>query len=146
MQPHTRDINRQTPNQPNQQFFHPPTLPWKPNPQKPSTNQHPQYNNKTNQAAAVKPTEEKKSPQIRRRQRLHHTCALAEPRPKDAVRVLEHAVLERHDNELRPFEPRLDQAANVLRVRQVQRGVDLVQDVHGRRLELEEGHDEGEGD
>lgn len=33
-----------------------------------------------------------------------------------------------------------------MRVRKVERGVDLVEYVHGRRLELEQRHDEGEGD
>jgi hypothetical protein len=31
-------------------------------------------------------------------------------------------------------------------VRQVQRRIDLIQDVHGRRLELKESHDEGQCD
>lgn len=99
--------------------------------------------------AYIQQTHQPKPPrllQIRRRQRLHHTRALAEAGTEDAVRVLEHAVLERHDNKLRPLEARFDEAADVLSVRQVQRRVHLVQDVHGRRLELEQGHDEGEGD
>lgn len=84
--------------------------------------------------------------QIRRRERLHHARSLAESRPEDAVGVLEHAVLETDDDELRALEPGLDQTANVLRVRQVERRVDFVENVHGRGLELEESHDEGEGD
>ena len=82
--------------------------------------------------------------EVRRRERLHHTGALAEARAEDAVRVLEHAVLEGDDDELGAAEPGLDEAADVLRVRQVERRVHLVQDVHGRRLELQERHDEGE--
>ena len=84
--------------------------------------------------------------EIRRGKRLHDAGALAEPRLEDPVRVLKHAVLETDDDELRPLEARLDQAADVLRVREVERGVDLVEYVHGRRLELEQRHDEGEGD
>ena len=80
--------------------------------------------------------------QIRRCECLHHTGALAETRLEDAVRVLEHAVLETDDDELRALEARLDQAADVLRVRQIQRRVHLVEDVHGRRLELQQRHDE----
>jgi len=38
--------------------------------------------------------------QIRRRQRLHHTGTLAEPRPEDAIGVLEHAVLQTDHDEL----------------------------------------------
>jgi hypothetical protein len=76
------------------------------------------------------------------RERLHHTCALAEARLEDAVGVLEHAVLQTDHDKLRALEARLDQATNVLCMRQVQRGVDLVENVHGRRLELQECHDE----
>ena len=84
--------------------------------------------------------------QIRRRQALNNTSAIHEPRPEYPVRILEHAILERHHDELRSMEPRLDQPTDILRVREVQGGVDLVQNVHGCRLELQEGEDEGEGD
>src|SRR5690348_15210748 len=77
------------------------------------------------------------------RQRLDHTGAFAEAGAEDAVGILEHAVLETNDNELGALEARLDEAADVLRMRQVECCVDLVQNVHGRRLELQEGHDEG---
>lgn len=52
--------------------------------------------------------------ELRRRQRLYHTRPVAEPRPEDAVRVLEHAVLQTDDDKLRPAEPRLDQPPDVL--------------------------------
>lgn len=42
------------------------------------------------------------------------TRAFAEPRAEDAVGILEHAVLETDNNELRAFEACLDQATNVL--------------------------------
>lgn len=83
--------------------------------------------------------------EIRRRQRLNHTRALGEPGAEDAVGVLEHAVFERDDDELGALEPCLDETADVLGVRQVQRGVNLVEDVHWRWLELQKGHDEGKG-
>lgn len=86
------------------------------------------------------------SPQIRRRQHLHHTSPLTKPRPKNTIRILKHAILQTHHDELAPLEPRLDQAPDILRVGEIERGVDFVEDVHGRGLELEEGHDEGEGD
>lgn len=72
--------------------------------------------------------------------------ALGEAGAEDAVGVLEHAVLERHYDELRVLEARLDDAPDVLRVAQVQRRVHLVQDVHGRRLELEERQDQRQRD
>ncbi|PSN69326.1 hypothetical protein BS50DRAFT_339636 [Corynespora cassiicola Philippines] len=77
-----------------------------------------------------------------RRRRLDNAGAVHESRPEDAVRVLEHAVLETDHNELRALEPRLDKTANVLRVRQVERSVHLVENVHGRRLELQQRQDE----
>jgi hypothetical protein len=83
---------------------------------------------------------------IRRRQRLHHTRTIHEPRPEDPVRIRKHAVLQTHDDELAAAEARADQAADVLRVRQVEGRVDLVEDVHGCWRVLEEGEDEGEGD
>ena len=38
------------------------------------------------------------------------------------------------------LEPRAEELPDVLGVREIQRGVDLVEDVHRRRLELQEGH------
>ena len=76
------------------------------------------------------------------RQSLDHARPFAEPRLEYAVRILEHSIFQAHDDELRALELRLDETSNVLRVRQVESGVDLVQDVHRCRLELEQGHDE----
>ena len=53
---------------------------------------------------------------VRWRQGLDVTRALAEPRAEDTVGILEHAVLETDDNELRALEACLDQATNVLGV------------------------------
>lgn len=71
---------------------------------------------------------------------LNNTGTLAEPCAEDAVGVLEHAVLQGHHDELGALEASLDQATDVLGVGQVQRGVDLVENVHWRRLELQESH------
>lgn len=54
--------------------------------------------------------------QVGRRQRLNYTRSLAEPRPENPVRVLEHAVLQTDDDELGALEPRLYQPANILRM------------------------------
>lgn len=68
----------------------------------------------------------------------NHTGPLTEPRPKHAIRILKHAILQTHHNELTPLKPRLDQSPNILCMRQVQRRVHLVQDIHRRGLELKE--------
>lgn len=47
---------------------------------------------------------------------------------------------------MRALESRLDEPPDVLRVREIERRVDFVEDVHGCGFELEERHDEGEGD
>ena len=72
---------------------------------------------------------------------LNHTRPISKPRPKQHVRIREKALLERDDDELGAAEARAEEVAYVLSVREVECGVDLVEDVHGRRLELEEGHD-----
>lgn len=82
------------------------------------------------------------SPHIRRSQRLNHACSVAKPCTEDAIGILKHAVLETDNDELRALEPGLDQTTNVLCVREIQGGIDLVQDVHGSRLELQQRHDQ----
>lgn len=77
---------------------------------------------------------------------MHHASALAESGAKDPIRILEHAVLEADHDELAALEARFDQAANVLCMREVQRRVNFVENVHGRRLELKEREDEGKSD
>lgn len=79
---------------------------------------------------------------VRRRQCLNHTGTFTKPRLENAVGILEHAILERHNNELRSLESGLDQATDILRVRQVESGVDLVENVHWRWLELQKRHDQ----
>lgn len=68
--------------------------------------------------------------------------ALAEAGAEDLVRVLEHAVLQADDDELRALEARLDDASDVLCVRQVERRVYFVENVHWCRLELQQGQDQ----
>ena len=80
------------------------------------------------------------------RRALDNTCPIAEARAEEYVRVREQALLERDDDELRAAEARAEEGANVLRVRQVKRGVDLVEDVDWCWLELQERQDEGERD
>ena len=63
----------------------------------------------------------------RPRDRRH---AIHELRPEDDVRVVEHALLERDDDELRRLEVGAEHHADVLRVRQVEGGIDLVQNIH----------------
>lgn len=94
---------------------------------------HP-YNNINTQSIEIRPS-----------QRLNNTRPLRKPRFENPIRILEHAVFQTNHNELRALESCLDEAANVLGVRFVERGVDFVEDVHGCWFELEERHDEGEG-
>jgi len=64
--------------------------------------------------------------EIRSRQSLYHTRPIHEPRPKDPIRILKHSIFQTDDDELRAFESRLDQSANVLRMWEIQSGVDFV--------------------
>jgi hypothetical protein len=63
---------------------------------------------------------------------------------EEDVGVGEEAFLKRDDDELAALEAVPEELADVLRVREIQRGVDLVEDVHRRRLKLQERHDERE--
>jgi len=78
--------------------------------------------------------------QIRWRKRLYHTGTVLEPRPEDSVRILEHAVFQTDHNELRSFEPRLNESSNILCMREIERRIDFVKDVHWCGFELEERH------
>jgi hypothetical protein len=53
------------------------------------------------------------------RKRLDSTSSIHKPRPENSICVLEHAVLQTNDDELRTLESSLDQAADILCVRQV---------------------------
>jgi hypothetical protein len=46
--------------------------------------------------------------QICWRERLHHTRPLGEARPEDPIRILKHAVLQTHHDELTSLKARLD--------------------------------------
>ena len=80
------------------------------------------------------------------RSALDDARAVAEARPEEDVGVREEALLERDDDELCAAEPRAEEGADVLRVRQVQRRVDLVEDVHRCWLELQQRHDQRQRD
>ena len=59
------------------------------------------------------------SSQISRRQSLHYTRPLAESCPKDPIGILKHAIFQADYYELGTFEPSLDEAADVLGVREI---------------------------
>jgi hypothetical protein len=75
---------------------------------------------------------------IRRRKRLNHTRTIHKSRPENPVRIRKHAILQTDNNELTSAEASADQAANVLRVREIERGVHFVENVHGSRGVLEQ--------
>jgi hypothetical protein len=79
---------------------------------------------------------------IRRRQSLNCTSSIHEPCAEYTICVLEHAILQADNNELRPLESGLDETSNILSVRKIQRRVNFVKNVHWRWLELEKRHDE----
>ena len=83
---------------------------------------------------------------IRRREGLDHTRTIHKPHPENAVGICEHAILQTNDDELTAAESRANEPANVLGVREIESGVDLVENVHGCWGVLEQGEDEGEGD
>ena len=61
-----------------------------------------------------------------------NASAIAESRVEKDIRVGEDTLFEQDDDELYLAEPPAEQRANVSRVREVQRCVDLVEDVHRR--------------
>lgn len=73
-------------------------------------------------------------------------CSVAETSAEEYVGVGEQAFLQRNDDELAAREARLEQLTDVLRVRKVQGGINLVQDVHRCRFELQQRHDQAERD
>jgi hypothetical protein len=73
---------------------------------------------------------------VSRCKRLNSTSSIRKPRPENPICVLEHAILQTDDDELGTFEPSLDQAADILCMRQIQSSIDLIENVHGRWFEL----------
>ena len=63
---------------------------------------------------------------------------------KEDVGIVEHAVLERDDNELGVLEVSLEHEPDILRVRQIQRRVHLVQNVERGWPEQQEAEDKAE--
>ena len=74
------------------------------------------------------------------------TCPFTKSCPEYTICVLEHTILQTDDNKLTSLESRLDQSTDVLGMTQIKRGINFVENIHGRWLELEEGKNEGEGD
>ena len=68
--------------------------------------------------------------------------AITESRAEKHIRVRKQTLFQRDNDELCPAEPCSEERADVLRVREVQCCVDLVQDVHWRGLELKQRHDQ----
>lgn len=73
----------------------------------------------------------------------HGRHSVHELGPEDHVGVGEHALLQGDDQELRTRKMRPQHVSDVLGVREVERGVHLVEDVHRGRLEQEKRKDEG---
>ena len=73
---------------------------------------------------------------------LHLAAVVLELNLVQHVGVAEQTLLEGNNQELAVLEKTLDHEADVLGVRQVQGGVDLVQDVQRGRLVLEQGKNE----
>lgn len=63
---------------------------------------------------------------IRSRKRLHHTRPIHKPGPKNPIRILKHAVLEGDNNELGALKSSLDKPTDILRMREIERGVHFV--------------------
>ena len=64
-----------------------------------------------------------------RRHSIHKLCT------KQHVCIVEHAVLERDQNELGAFKVIFQHAANILRVAQIKSGIHLIKNVERRQLE-----------
>lgn len=64
--------------------------------------------------------------------------------PEEHVSIRKETLLETDDDKLATLEPVAEELPDVLGVRQVECGVNLVEDVHRRRLKLQEGHNERE--
>jgi len=75
---------------------------------------------------------------LSRRHNTHNTCTFRESRPEDPIGILEHPIFQTHNDELTALEPRLDQAPNILSMRQIQSSVHFVKNIHRRRLELQQ--------
>ncbi len=87
--------------------------------------------------------------QVRRaalRGALDHASAVAEAGTEEDVCISKEALLQRDDDELCAAEAGAEESADVLGMREVERGVDLVEDVHRRGLELQQRHDQRERD
>ena len=62
------------------------------------------------------------------------------------IGIIKQPVLQTDHNELRILEPILEQLPDMLGMGEIERGVDFVQNVHWSRFELEQRHNQREGD
>lgn len=84
--------------------------------------------------------------EIRRSKSLNDRRPLREPSSEDTICILKHAVLQTDNNELGALEAILDKPSDILRMREIQSRIHLVQNIHGCGLKLQQRHDERDGD
>jgi hypothetical protein len=77
---------------------------------------------------------------------FNNTRTISELGPEQHVGIIEQTVLQTDDNELRVLESIFEQLPDMLGMREVESSVDFVQNIHWSRLELEQRHDQREGD
>lgn len=77
---------------------------------------------------------------------LNDTRSIPESRLEQHIGIGKESLLETDNDKLAALEAIAKQLADMLRVLQIECGVDFVENVHGRGFELEERHDEGKGD
>jgi hypothetical protein len=77
---------------------------------------------------------------------LYDTRPISEFRPEEHIGIVEQAIFQADDDKLGSFESVLEQFTDMLGMREIQGSVHFIQDIHGRWLELEQRHDEGQGD
>jgi hypothetical protein len=77
------------------------------------------------------------------RSSLYNRRPITEFCAEEHIGIRKKAFFKRNDDELRAFEPRAEQLTDMLGMGQVQGCVNLIQNIHGCRLELKQGHDEG---
>lgn len=68
---------------------------------------------------------------------LNNTCPIPEPSFEQHVGIGKQTFFQRNHDELTAFEPISEQLTDMLRMLQVESGVDLVEDVHWCRFELQ---------
>jgi len=77
---------------------------------------------------------------------FNNACTVSELSPEQHVGIIKQAVLQTDHNKLRILEPILEQLPDMLGMGEIESGIDFVQNVHWSGFELEQGHNQGEGD